>query len=93
MRSSSTVAALHKPIAAVLYRNCAKKLQEWNIDGYVSNKLVKNTIVSAISRRQMVLRWDDHAKWEFTGSMYTKLRTVLGKKNLKSAPYSDAKPS
>ena len=90
--SATIVAKRHNPIAAVSHQRFSKAADEWNIDGHFSNKLVKNAITSAIHRRQMVLSWDDHAVWEFSGSQYTKLPVVMLRKNYKTAPYTDASP-
>ena len=60
-RSHTTVAALHKPIAAVSRRKFARASDEWHIDGHFSNKLVKCAISLALQRKAIVISVDDHA--------------------------------
>ena len=89
-RSSSTVAALHKPIAAVLRRKFARASDEWHVDGHFSNKLVKCAITTALHRRRIGVSWDDHACSEFNSSTFTKLLVFMSSRLHEAAPYSDA---
>ena len=89
-RSSSAVAAVHKPSAAVLGRRFARASDEWHVDGHFSNELVKRAITTALHRRHIVVFWDDHACLEFSSSTFTKLPVVMSLRLHKTAPYSDA---
>ena len=89
-RSNSTVAALHKPIVAVLRRKFARALDEWHVDGHFSNKLVKCAITIALHREHSVVSWDDHACWEFSSSTFTTLPMVMSSRLHKTAPHNDA---
>ena len=74
------------------HRKFQKETSEWNVDSHFSSRLVKKAVTLAISRKGLVLSWDDHAVWELCGSGYTKMPTVPHKSVVKSAPYSDANP-
>ncbi|KAK3241803.1 hypothetical protein CYMTET_48464 [Cymbomonas tetramitiformis] len=87
------------PIADVSYQQLKAAAFEFNIDarfGHAQVRLFEEAFFDLQSQNIMAIErdWDDHSKWEPDKKRsYTRKRTILVRREFKTAPHSDMKLS